>query len=486
MIAAYAELARANAPVLTLVLLFGGAGAAVLVPHARVSWALALLAAFAALGVALLGAGAMFGAEPPAFAEAGVALTLEGGAGLMSSLLAALAVLIVLAAAARLDELERATPYALALILCCAGGWTGALFARDWFGALGAAQIGALSAVALIGLGGARDRGALNGALRLWAIAGAGAGAMLLGAGLITRATGGDGVAELDAALIDAPNMATLGFVLVALPLLAAAGAAPLHGWAGATLGRSRDSVALAVGALSVIGAISVLARLSVHAERAPAVAGGVSAVFVALGAVTVAYGAVQSVGATNVRRLVAYAGAMQVGCILIALALGSPAGFAAALLQILAWAAAALALLVGAAAAKDAQFASFNGLVRRAPFASIAVTMGALSFMGAPLTLGFLGRWRLIEASVGAGWWWATGATIVASLAAVFFGGRLIERMYFRRATETAEIDRDGWRWTRAAVALVSIAAIALGIAPEFLLQAVARAAELALGHGS
>jgi multicomponent Na+:H+ antiporter subunit D len=199
-----------------------------------------------------------------------------------------------------------------------------------------------------------------------------------------------------------------------------------------------------------------------------------------------VAYGAVQSVGATSVRRLVAYAGAMQVGCILIALALGSPAGFAAALLQILAWAAAALALLVGAAAAKDAQFASFNGLVRRAPFASVAVTMGALSFMGAPLTLGFLGRWRLIEASVGAGWWWATGATIVASLAAVFFGGRLIERMYFRRATETAEIDRDGWRWTRAAVALVSIAAIALGIAPELLLQAVAGAAELALGHGS
>src|SRR5690606_8869772 len=190
--------------------------------------------------------------------------------------------------------------------------------------------------------------------------------------------------------------------------------------------------------------------------------------------------------GATNVRRLAAYAGAMQIGCILIAFALGSPAGFAAALLQILAWAAAALALLLGACAARDAQFDAFNGLVRRAPIASVAVTMGALSFMGAPLTLGFLGRWRLIEASVGAGWWWATGATIAASLAAVFFGGRLIERMYFRRATETAEADRDAWRWTRAAAALAAIAAIALGVAPELLLGAVGRAAELALGMGS
>jgi multicomponent Na+:H+ antiporter subunit D len=320
--------------------------------------------------------------------------------------------------------------------------------------------------------------------MRLWAIGGAGAGAMLAGAAMVARSVGATEIEAIASAPVAAPNTAMFGFVLLALPLLAAAGAAPLHGWAAPALGRNRDFIATTLGALSVIGAISVLARLAAYAELAPAIASGLSAVLVALGAVSVAYGAVQAVGATNVRRLVAYAGAMQVGCILIALALGSPAGFAAALLQIVAWAAASLALLTGAAAAKDAQFASFDGLVRRAPVASIAVTMGALSFMGAPLTLGFLGRWRLIEASVGAGWWWATGATIVASLAAVFFGGRLIERVYFRRATTTSEIDRDGWRWTRAAVGLAAIATIALGVAPELLLQAAARAAELALGH--
>jgi NADH:ubiquinone oxidoreductase subunit 2 (subunit N) len=104
---------------------------------------------------------------------------------------------------------------------------------------------------------------------------------------------------------------------------------------------------------------------------------------------------------------------------------------------------------------------------------------------MGAPLTIGFVGRWRLIEASVGAGWWWATGAAIIASLAAVFYGGRLIERIYFRRATTAAEADRDPWRFARAPAALVAILAIALGCAPALLIDAADRAAALVLRLG-
>lgn len=487
MTGAYIELARANAPILTLVLIFGGAALAALTPWSRASWGVAFLAAALAAAVSALGGVAtLLSTERLPTAEAGVALALDGAGAFAAMMIAALALLVVLMSASRLEALGRAGPHGLALILCCAGGWTGALLARDWFGVVAGAQAGCLSLVGLIALAGEPDRGALNGALRFWAIAGAGAGAMLLGAGLLTRAAGGDDIGLLASEQIDAPNMAMLGFVLMAAPLLAAAGAAPLHGWVAPAMARSGGAISAVIAALSVIGAMSALARLSAYAERAPAIASGASAMFVAFGAVTVAYGAVQSIGASNVRRLAAYAGAMQVGCIAIALALGSPAGFAAALLQTLAWAMAALALLVGAAAAKDAQFASFDGLVRRAPVASIAVTMGALSFMGAPLTLGFLGRWRLIEASVGAGWWWATGATIVTSLAAVFFGGRLIERIYFRRATTTAELDRDGWRWTRVVVAIAAIAAIMAGVAPELLLDLAARAAELALGHAS
>jgi NADH:ubiquinone oxidoreductase subunit 2 (subunit N) len=102
---------------------------------------------------------------------------------------------------------------------------------------------------------------------------------------------------------------------------------------------------------------------------------------------------------------------------------------------------------------------------------------------MGAPLTLGFLGRWRLIEAGVGAGWWWATGAAIITSLAAVFYGGRLIERLYFRRATEASNFDVDAWRLARAPVMVAALVAVACGVAPAWMLDLAQRAAMLALG---
>ena len=100
-------------------------------------------------------------------------------------------------------------------------------------------------------------------------------------------------------------------------------------------------------------------------------------------------------------------------------------------------------------------------------------MTAGAISLMGAPLTLGFLGRWRLVEAGVGAGWWWAAGAVILASLAGVFYGGRLVERLYFRRAGAAYEGGADLWAITLAPALIASILVTMLGLAPAALLDA-------------
>ena len=73
-----------------------------------------------------------------------------------------------------------------------------------------------------------------------------------------------------------------------------------------------------------------------------------------------------------------------------------------------------------------------------------------------------------------------------ITSLAAVFYGGRLIERLYFRRATEATASDNDVWRFARAPVLAAAIVAIACGLAPGLLLDLAARAAALALGLGA
>jgi NADH:ubiquinone oxidoreductase subunit 2 (subunit N) len=103
---------------------------------------------------------------------------------------------------------------------------------------------------------------------------------------------------------------------------------------------------------------------------------------------------------------------------------------------------------------------------------------------MGAPLTIGFLGRWRMIEAAVGVGWWWAAVAAITASLAGVFYGGRLIERVYFRRANTAMEA-RPRWGFAFMPALIAAILVTAWGVEPSLLLRAAGAAAALMLGVG-
>jgi multicomponent Na+:H+ antiporter subunit D len=279
---------------------------------------------------------------------------------------------------------------------------------------------------------------------------------------------------------ITKPDLAGAGVILVLVSLASKAAIAPLHAWAGPALGRGNAVVSLAVGAVGVLGALAVLVRFSAHALTAPQIGAGVSMALGVLGAFAIVIGAVQAVGARNLPRLAIYAGGSQAGCAVLGVALGSPAGIAASLVQLLAIAAATLALLGAAATARVQQVSMLDGFGQRAPLASAAITAGALSLMGAPLTLGFLGRWRLVEAGVGAGWWWAIALVAIASLAGVFYGGRLIERMYFRRATETFPHEGTIWRFALAPALLAAIGITMSGLAPGGLLRLADAAAAL------
>ncbi len=126
----------------------------------------------------------------------------------------------------------------------------------------------------------------------------------------------------------------------------------------------------------------------------------------------------------------------------------------------------------------------SLDGLGRRAPGASIVMTAGALSLMGAPLTLSFLGRWRLVEAALGIGWWWVAAAAIVLSLAGSYYGGRLIERIYFRHATQSLSGAKEDLRWKFALVPALAAAflTIASAIEPSLLLRAASAASQVIL----
>lgn len=479
------ELARAHAPLLVLAAPLAGAAAAAALPSGRLSWVIAVLATAAAAVLACdLAARTLLEGAGAAFVREVVPLHVDGVAIFSTALVALAALLAVVAAGESVHECApRVGPFSIVLALLVGAGWTGALFAADLTALLLAAETGWLAGVGLVALGGERDRAAISAALRMLVLGAGGTALALLGAGLIFRAFATLDVAGLALAQVGGSSAAAVGVGLVFLSLALKAGAAPLHAWVGAAFGRANSLVAMSLGVTGAVGALCVMAKLAAYALPAPAVGEGASITLAMLGAASVVAGSVQAVGAHNLRRLAAYAGIAQAGAALIAVALGSPAGYAAALVQIAALAAGSLALFAAAAASGVYELRSANGLVRRAPFASVTMAFGALNLMGAPLTIGFLGRWRLVEAGVGAGWWWAVGAVTIASFAGVFFGGRLIERLFFRRAETTLPPGGDRWRLLLAPALIASMAAIALGAAPATVLAAADSAAQMLSG---
>lgn len=478
------ELARMHAPLLLIVLPLAGAAAAISIPFARLSWIAALLAASAAAVMSVdLAMRRLLTEAPAPSAMEGVALRLDEIGAFAAALVAFIAAVVALSAGALLKGFDgRVAPYAMALLLCVSAGWTGALLAGDLVVVFLSAQLAWLSAAGLVALSADGERGALNGAWRMLSAGGAASALMLLGVGLIYRAFGSADLSVFS--IVQAPPaIAAAGVGLVLIPLALMAAVAPLHLWSPAAFGRAGGLAVIAVGVLGVTGALSALIRIAAHVIHSPELAAGVTAAMAALGVTSVIVGSAQAVGAVDLRRIAGYACTAQAGGVLLCVGLGSPAGFEAAVLQLCGLAAAALALYAGSAAARAHAPEMLDGLAARAPWASAAITAGALSLMGAPLTLGFLGRWRLVEAGVGAGWWWAAGAVIVASLAGVFYGGRLIERMYFRRAVTVAQQDRDPWRLMLMPALAASVAAIAIGLWPELLLRAAAAAAATVTG---
>ncbi|HWA00132.1 MAG TPA: proton-conducting transporter membrane subunit [Caulobacterales bacterium] len=481
--------ARAHAPLLMIVAPLAAAALALLAPGGRLAWAVACLGGAVAATIALDLALRMFvfGAVQPHAAE-GAALEPGGASVACAALLTVAAFVAMLASRAMLrhDVRTRAGPMTMALLSVALAGWIGALFARDLAAIFLAVETAWLAVVALLALAGERARGAVSAALRMLIAGGVAAALMLLGVGLVERGVAGARLEALSSITVATPRLAGVGAGLIIVALALKAGLAPLHGWIGAAYGRASPGVALILGVVGAGGALSVLMRVSAAAIGAPEVGDGVAAALAVLATVTVVIGSIQAVGARNVRRLAAYAGAAQAGCALVGVALGSPAGLAAALVQTLALLAAMLALLGGATAIDgDAPLSALDGLSRRAPIASAAMTFALLSLMGAPLTTGFLARWRLIEAGLGAGWWWSAAVMIGGSLAAVVYGGRMIERLYFRRATHAVE-HGDRWRWARAPALLLAVLALAWGVEPSLLLRAADAASQLDLGEGS
>lgn len=244
----------------------------------------------------------------------------------------------------------------------------------------------------------------------------------------------------------------------------------PFHFWLPTVyVGSHAPVAAILSGALANIGAYGLL---RFGGDILPREFGFGAPVIILMGAASVLYGSLQAVSRRNATEVLAYSAIGQAGYVLIALGIGGPAGYAAAILY------AVLNSLT-----KGAMFLA-TGI--RGSVAGIAFAVGALSVCGVPPLAGFLGKFAIFQATTSLPSRTATLALVVL----VFVGSALSFiysfQVYQRRFLKPAEgFQAPPPLLTRAVVIALAVLLVGLGIWPEPLI-ALSQTAAAVLSAGS
>ena len=451
-----------------------GVMACLMAPGPRTALAAALIAlAVAAVAAALAAVGVLAHGPLAYVLSEGLALRVDAWSALMTAAALGLGFIGFLVGGA--GYLREADPgparYGLAAALGAVAATAAAAYGGNLaFGVL-ALQLAGLSLAALTATAGAHRAQALNAGLRVltaFGVAGVlgwfGIGLFVLGAGALDPASAYSGALG---------GSASSGLLLVFLAFCLAGLIAPLNHWGPSLFGHGPGLAG--VVALTLIGPLMFVAagravNILLDSGGGPPV--GVS--LLVLGGASALVGAFQALVARDLRRLAGYAFAAQAGCALLSLALVTPAGASAAALKIVA--ATLGALLLAAAGSREQDVARLDGLARRAPLAALCAALGCFILMSAPFTIGYSASWIAVEAALARGWWPAAVVTVLVSLAGVVFGGRILERMYFRASpTDAVAVGRPGL--SAVGLALLALVAVVAGFAGAPLADLAAQA---------
>lgn len=193
-----------------------------------------------------------------------------------------------------------------------------------------------------------------------------------------------------------------------------------------------------------------------------------------AIAMVTMIVGTVVGVAQTSVKRMLAYSSIAHAGYILVGIVAANDVGKSAILFYLLAYALTNLgAFGVMAVLGRD-DLRDYAGLWRARPALAALMTVFLLSLGGFPPTAGFVAKWYIFSAAVGAGEYALAIVGVLTSVVSVFFYLRVVVMMYMSEPV----IESAPPALPRAAMLVLAVPAIAifyLGILPTRVIDLAA-----------
>lgn len=264
-----------------------------------------------------------------------------------------------------------------------------------------------------------------------------------------------------------------LGLLLVGFGFKVAA--VPFHMWAPDVYDGAPTPVTGFMATAVKAAAFAALARVLIEAFSATAAWQGI---IVGLAVLTMIVGNLVALAQRSLKRMLAYSSIAHAGYLLVAVASGPGQGSAAVLFYLAAYGlttVAAFALLAakGRGGESDVQIDDLAGLSTSRPWLAFALAVCMLSLLGFPGTAGFIGKWYILVAAVGAGKGWLAALLVLASVVSAGYYLPVIMAMYMRPAPFAQA--HAGVRFGRlgaAALAVCVAAVLYFGIRPNRLLD--------------
>lgn len=289
-----------------------------------------------------------------------------------------------------------------------------------------------------------RDAHATEAAFKYFLLGAFASAFLLYGVALIYGATGSTRL-EAIGAEVAARSMSGDPLLLLALGLLIVGfgfkvGAVPFHQWSPDAY---QGAHAIVTGFMSTaVKAAAVLAFARIFLAALEPLVADWAPVLWGVAALTMILGTVVGVAQTSLKRMLAYSSIAHGGYLLVGLVAGNEVGKAALLFYVAAYAVtnlaafAVIALLGSRDQARD-DLRDYAGLWRSHPAVAGLLTVVLLSLGGFPPTAGFVAKWYIFSAAVGAGYYGLALIGVLTSVVAVFFYLRIVVMMYMAERDE-------------------------------------------------
>ncbi len=438
---------RENLPVLQVVVPLLAAPLAFLVRRPRLSWLVALGAAFWAFFAALslltgvLASGAIGyeigGWEPPWGIEYRID-ELSAWVLVIVSGIAAVVLPFARASVEREIERDRIPLFYTALILCMTG-LLGIAATGDVFNVFVFLEISSLSAYGLIAMG--QNRRALTSSYQYLIMGSVGATFIVIGIGLMYSMTGTLNMADLAERLpaVAASRTIPVAFAFLAVGVSLKLALFPLHLWLPNAYTYAPSAVTAFIASTATKVAVYMLLRFffTVFGAAFSFEVMHLDRILMPLALVAIVAMSLVAINQENGKRLLAYSSVAQIGYMVLGISLASVLGVAAGVLHLFnhALMKGSLFMAMGCVMYRvgSCRVEAMAGLGKTMPFTMAAFVVGGLSLIGVPLTVGFISKWYLVQAALEKGMWGIAAVVLLGSLLALAYVWKVVEVAYFR-----------------------------------------------------